>query len=188
MDTAGVSKGWNACMNGPASGLKREALLDRKMRGILCPRRGRDTRPKRNQMTRRVSLDTPGLGKRMLNGLPAGYGTLAGRDGVLAHRGHGVPNEFLVDWSSLDVWGNYDGMLSQIQLERIPRPAPLGLHDIERDALEEILEGRSDPYTMPLQRFETSCVSGCLHLLQELRLRERTTGVRGFVREEVGCL
>ena len=79
MDTAGVSKGWNACMNGPASGLKREALLDRKMRGILCPRRGRDTRPERNRMTRRVSLDTPGLGKRMLNGLPAGYGTLAGR-------------------------------------------------------------------------------------------------------------
>ena len=103
----------------------------------------------------------------MVNDIPAGYGTLAGRNGILPHRGHGVLNEFLVDWSSLDVWGNYDGMLSQIQLERIPHPGPLGLHDIKRDALEEILKGQSNPYTVPLQWFETSCVSGCFHPLQE---------------------
>ena len=47
--------------------------------GNLCPRRGRDTRPRRNRMTRRVRLDTPALGKRMMTGLPAEHGVLAGK-------------------------------------------------------------------------------------------------------------
>ena len=61
--------------------------------------------------------------------------------GVLANWGHGVPNEFFVNGGGLDIQGNYDSVLSQIQLERIPCPAPFGLHDIKRDASEEILEG-----------------------------------------------
>ena len=55
--------------------------------------------------------------------------------------GHGVPNEFFVNGGGLDIWGNYISMVSQIQLERIPHPAPFGLHDIKRDASEEILKG-----------------------------------------------
>ena len=88
--------------------------------------------------------------------------------GVLVDWGHGVPNEFFMNRGSLDIWGDYDSVLSQIQLERIPRPVPFGLHDIKRDASEEILKGQADPDTVPLQRFEASSMSGHLHPLQEL--------------------
>ena len=88
--------------------------------------------------------------------------------GVLVDWGHGVPNEFFMNRGSLDIWGDYDSVLSQIQLERIPRPVPFGLHDIKRGASEEILKGQADPDTVPLQQFEASSMSGHLHPLQEL--------------------
>ena len=47
--------------------------------GNLCPRRGCNTRPRRNRMTQQVRLDTPALGKRMMTGLPAEHGILAGK-------------------------------------------------------------------------------------------------------------
>ena len=64
------------------------------------------------------------------------------RWGALAHWGHGVSDKGLVDdGCSLDVWGNDDGMFPEIHLEGVSSPLPLGLHDVERHALEKVLQG-----------------------------------------------
>ena len=85
----------------------------------------------------------------------------------------------------LDIGGDDDSVLPQVQLERVPGPAPFRLHDIERDASEKILEGRPDPDAVPLQWFEPGRERGDLYPLQEFYFGERTACVRGFVREEV---
>ena len=78
------------------------------------------------------------------------------------HWGHSVPHEPLMDGHSLDIWGDDDGVFSQVQLEGVPSPTTFGLHDIEGDALQQILKCGSDPDPMPLYWLKVSGTC-CLH-------------------------
>jgi hypothetical protein len=80
------------------------------MGGFLCPRRGRDTRPVRNRMTRRVSLDTPQI-RNEDNGLHTWQGGGVREQSDLTHRRHRVSDKIAMHGCSLDVRGNYDGVL-----------------------------------------------------------------------------
>ena len=98
-----------------------------------------------------------------------------------AHWGHGVTHESLVHGRSLNIRRNDDCVFSQIQLEGIPCPAPLGLHDVEGYAPQQIFESGSYSDPVSLQRFESGHARGVSHLLQEFRLGQRATRVHGFV-------
>lgn len=43
----------------------------------------------------------------------------------------------------LDVWGDNYGVFSQVQLERVTSPAPLGLHHVEGHTPQKVFEGAS---------------------------------------------
>ena len=69
-------------------------------------------------------------------------------------------------------------------MERVSGPAAFGLHDVEGNASEQVLEGGAYPYAVPLQWFEPRGTRGTIHPLEELGLGERATGgVFGTVRE-----
>ena len=99
------------------------------------------------------------------------------------HRGHRVPHEPLVDGRSLDIWGNDDGVFSQVQLEGVPGPTTFGLHDIEGDASQQILERGSDPDPVPLYRLEVSGARRLRYPIQELCFSECAMCVCGLVGE-----
>jgi hypothetical protein len=83
----------------------------------------------------------------------------------------------------LDVRGNNHSMLPQVELEGVSCPPPLGLHHIEGNSPEKILEGGPNPDAMPLQWFEARGTCSLLDSLQEFRLGERAACVFGDVCE-----
>jgi hypothetical protein len=103
----------------------------------------------------------------------------------LAHWGHGVSDELLVHRHCLDVQGNDDSVLSQVQLEGVPSPMPLRLHDIEGNPPQEVLKHGSDPDAMALEQFKAGCMHSIPYPLQELRLHEWASSVCGPVGKEM---
>ena len=77
--------------------------------GSVGPRRGRDTQPARNLLTRRVRLVTPILGR----GFGVAYLARRGAGGAaMANaRGHGVSDEIFVYGCGLNVRRDDDGVL-----------------------------------------------------------------------------
>ena len=59
----------------------------------------------------------------------------------------------------LYVWGKDLRVFPEVQDERVAGPTPLHLHDIERDAPQEIFEGGSNPDSMALQGLQPGCAS-----------------------------
>ena len=105
---------------------------------------------------------------------------------VSTHRGHGVPHETLVEGRGLDVGGDDDSVLPEVQLEGIPGPTSFGLHDVKGHAAQEIFKRGPDPDPMSLQRLEACRARSVSHSLQEFGLGRRAACACRLVREQVG--
>ena len=103
--------------------------------------------------------------------------------GASMHWGHGVPHESLVYRRGLNVWGYDDCMFSEVKLEGISSPASFGLHDVEKDPMQEVFKCRPDPDSVPLQWPKAGHSRCASYSFQEFWLGERASGVQSLVGE-----
>jgi hypothetical protein len=81
----------------------------------------------------------------------------------------------------LDIWGNYDHVFPEVQLEGVPCPVALSLHDIEGHPPQEIFEHGPNLNAVALQQFETGCLCCLCHPVEEFGLGAGTARVHGLV-------
>ena len=131
-----------------AIGRKREALSDQKgvfLRGVF-----------------ETSCATHGE-KRSLDGVSESRTPQFRKDcayQMLPHGWHHQMSKGVVHCRGcLYLWGEDLRMFPEVQDERVAGPMPLHLHDIERDAPQEIFEGGSNLDSMALQGLQSGCAS-----------------------------
>ena len=84
-----------------------------------------------------------------------------------SHQGHCVVSEQFKDWRILDVWCQYDSMMTQVWDKCATFPVPKGSHNFEGYSSEEELQGSSDSEAMALEGAQAKGGGYLVQVIQE---------------------